>query len=136
MTRQRQAEALVIDLMASDPIVVAAELPIALVAAVLTYYDLGGVPVVDSTAGLIGVFSLTDLVYLLASAGTSPDSMALSARDVMTQPAVTIRGSASLREAAQLMAMHHVARLVVVGDDDDTALGVISDSDLTRAFAR
>ena len=85
---------------------------------------------------MIGVVSQTDLVDLLASAGTSPDSMALSARDVMTQPAVTIRGSASLREAAQLMAMHHVARLVVVGDDDDTALGVISDSDLTRAFAR
>jgi CBS domain-containing protein len=64
------------------------------------------------------------------------ESMALSARDVMTQPAVTIRGSASVREAAQLMTRHQVARLVVVGDDSDVALGVISDSDIVRAFAR
>jgi len=62
--------------------------------------------------------------------------MALSARDVMSQPAVTIRGSASLREAAQLMMERHLARLVVVGDDTDIALGVISDSDVVRAFAR
>ena len=129
-------EALVIDLMASDPIVVDAELPVAEVAGVLMDFDIGGVPVVDSAARLIGVVSQTDLVGLLSSAETSLDSMALSARDVMTQPAVTIRGSASLREAAQLMAMRQVARLVVVGDDAETALGVISDSDLTRALAR
>ena len=52
----------------------------------------------------------------------------------MTEPAVTIRGSASLGEAARLMAERHVARLVVVGDDTDVPLGLISDSDLMRAF--
>ena len=54
----------------------------------------------------------------------------------MTQPAVTIRGSATLREAARAMTERDVDRLVVVGDDTETALGVISDSDLVRAFAR
>jgi CBS domain-containing protein len=62
--------------------------------------------------------------------------MALSAGDVMTHPAVTVRGSASLREAAELMTERRVARLVVVGDDHETPLGIISDSDLVRAFAR
>jgi CBS domain-containing protein len=47
MTREREAETLVIDLMANDPIVVAAELPVAKVAEVLTDYDIGGQPVVD-----------------------------------------------------------------------------------------
>jgi CBS domain-containing protein len=136
MPLERELEALVVDLMASEPIVVAAELPVAKVAEVLTDYDVGGLPVVDATGRLIGVVSQTDLLGLLGSSSTSFDSIALSARDVMTQPAVTIRGSASLREAAELMRERRVARLVVVGDNTETALGVISDSDLIRAFTR
>jgi CBS domain-containing protein len=136
MAREREAEALVIDLMANDPIVVAAELPVANVAEVLSDYDIGGLPVVDSRGHVIGVVSQTDLLAHWASASRSSDADALLARDVMTQPAVSIQGSASLRQAAQLMAERHVARLVVVGDDTDVPLGLISDSDLMRAFPR
>jgi CBS domain-containing protein len=136
MAREREAEALVIDLMANDPIVVAADLPVAKVAEVLTDYDIGGLPVVDSAGQLIGVVSQTDLLGYWTSEGTPSGLEALLARDVMTKPAVTVRGSASLGEAARLMAERHVARLVVVGDDADVPLGLISDSDLMRAFPR
>jgi CBS domain-containing protein len=136
MTFEREAQALVIDLMANDPIVVAQELPVTKVAEVLTDYDIGGVPVVDATGRLVGVIGQTDLISNWASVGMSSRSNVLLARDVMSQPAVTIRGSASLKEAARLMAEHHVARLVVVGDDPDIPLGLISDSDLMRAFPR
>jgi CBS domain-containing protein len=136
MAREREAEALVVDLMANDPVVVAADLPVANVAEVLSDYDIGGLPVVDSRGHLMGVISQTDLLAHWASAGRSPDAVTVLARDVMTKPAVTISGSASLREAARLMAEHHVARLVVVGDDADIPLGLISDSDLIRAFPR
>lgn len=136
MTFEREAQELVIDLMANDPIVVAPELPVTKVAEILTDYDIGGVPVVDSTGRLVGVIGQTDLLGYWASAGTSSRSNVLLARDVMSQPAVTIRGSASLTEAARLMAERHVARLVVVGDDPDIPLGLISDSDLMRAFPR
>jgi len=134
MAVERELEALVVDLMASDPVVVAAELPLAKVAEILTDYDIGGLPVVDSRGHLIGVVSQTDLLAHWASAGGSSASDAVLARDVMTQPAVTIPGSASLREAARLMAERHVERLVVVRDDADVPLGLISDSDLMRAF--
>jgi CBS domain-containing protein len=134
MAREREAEALVVDLMANDPVVVAADLPVANVAEVLSDYDIGGLPVVDSRGHLMGVISQTDLLAHWASAGRSPDAVTVLARDVMTEPAVTIRGSASLAEAARLMAERHVARLVVVGDDTDVPLGLISDSDLMRAF--
>jgi predicted transcriptional regulator len=136
MAEEREAEALVVDLMANDPVVVAADLPVAKVADVLSDYDIGGLPVVDSRGHLMGVISQTDLLAHWASVGRSPDAVTALARDVMTQPAVTISGSASLREAAQLMAESHVARLVVVGDDPDVPLGLISDSDLMRAFPR
>ena len=92
MAREREAETLVIDLMANDPIVVAAELPVAKVAEVLTDYDIGGLPVVDSAGRLIGVVSQTDLLGYWASVGSTSGSDAVKARDVMTEPAVTIRG--------------------------------------------
>ena len=136
MPIESEPEALVIDLMANDPIVIAADLPVAKVVEVLTDYDIGGVPVVDATRRLVGVISQTDLLSYWASVGRTSRSDALLARDVMTRPAITIRGSASLSEAARLMAEHHVARLVVVGDDPDIPLGLISDSDLMRAFPR
>ena len=136
MPVERELEALVVDLMANDPVVVAAELPVAKVAEVLTDYDVGGLPVVDATGRLIGVVSQTDLLGYWASVGSTSGSDAVLARDVMTKPAVTIQGSASLAEAARLMAERHVARLVVVGDDTDVPLGLISDSDLMRAFPR
>jgi CBS domain-containing protein len=136
MPQEREPEALVADLMANGAVVVPAELPVAKVAAVLTDYDIGGVPVVDASGRLIGVVSQTDLLDYWASRGTSSGSDASLARDVMTRPVVTIPGSASLSEAARLMAERHVARLVVVGDDPGIPLGLISDSDLIRVFPR
>jgi CBS domain-containing protein len=129
-----ESRALVIDLMASDPIVVSPDVPVVRVAEVLVDYDIGGLPVVDVSGRLVGVVSQTDLVRLWASQVPSSDWPGLLVRDVMTQPAVTIRGSASLRDAARAMTERDVDRLVVVGDDSETALGVISDSDLVRAF--
>lgn len=129
-----ESRALVIDLMASDPIVVSPDVPVVKVAQVLVDYDIGGLPVVDGSGRLVGVVSQTDLVRLWASQVPSSDWPALLVRDVMTQPAVTIRGSASLRDAARAMTKRDIDRLVVVGDDSETALGVISDSDLVRAF--
>jgi CBS domain-containing protein len=126
----------VVDFMASDFVAVAPNLPLDVAAAVLADHDIGGLPVVDSAGRLVGVVSQTDLVRLWASDVPWSAWSVLQVRDVMTQPAVTIRGSASLREAARAMTEGGVDRLVVVGDDTETALGVISDSDLVRAFAR
>jgi len=40
-----------------------------------------------------------------------------------------------MEEAAQLMERAHVHRLVVVGDDQLTPIGIISTTDLVRALA-
>jgi CBS domain-containing protein len=135
MAVERESRALVVDLMAADPIVIAPDVPILKLAEVLADYDIGGLPVVDPSGRLVGVVSQTDLVRLWASSVASSDWPALLVRDVMTAPAVTIRGSASLKQAARLMTERDVDRLVVVGEDAETALGVISASDLVRAFA-
>ena len=136
MALDDESQTLVVDFMAGDLVVVAPNLPVDVVAAVLADHDIGGLPVVDGAGRLVGVVSQTDLVRLRASSVPWSAWSVLQVRDVMTQPAVTIRGSASLREAARAMTERDVDRLVVVGDDTETALGVISDSDLVRAFGR
>lgn len=136
MAGDRGSEALVLDLMAGDPIVIGPDVPVVDVAQALADYDIGGMPVVDSAGQLVGVISQTDLIHLWASPVPPADWPALLVRDVMTEPAVTIRGTATLKQAARLMTERDVDRLVVVGDGPGVALGVISDSDLVRAFAR
>ena len=129
-------EVLVVDLMAGDPITVTPDVPVIKVAEFLSDYDIGGMPVVDPAGRLVGVVSQTDLVHLWASSAAPSEWPTLSVRDVMTEPAVTIRGSATLTQAARLMTEREVDRLVVVGEDVRTALGVISASDLVRGFGR
>jgi CBS-domain-containing membrane protein len=98
-------------------------------------YDIGGMPVLDPARRLVGVVSLkTDLVDLWASAFAPPDRRALPVRDVVTQPARTIRGSASDKQAARSLTERGPDR-PVLGDDTDVALGVIPKSALARTFA-
>jgi CBS domain-containing protein len=136
MARRNESEALVVDLMAGDPVVVAPDIDLLKVAQILSDYDIGGLPVVDAEGLLVGVVSQTDLVRLSASSIHASAWGNVLVRDVMTRPAITIRGSAPLTEAARMMTERDVDRLVVVGDDAETALGVISDSDLVRALSR
>lgn len=136
MAQRNESEALVVDLTAGDPVVVAPDVDLLRVAQLLSDYDIGGLPVVDAEGLLVGVVSQTDLVRRSASSVQSSAWGAVLVRDVMTRPAITIRGSATLTEAARMMTECDVDRLVVVGEDPATALGVISDSDLVRALSR
>ena len=136
MTHRNESETLVADLTAGDPVVVSPGVDLLKVAQILSDYDIGGLPVVDAQGLLVGVVSQTDLVRHSASSMQSSALGAVLVQDVMTRPAMTIRGSATLTEAAQMMTECDVDRLVVVGEDPATALGVISDSDLVRALAR
>lgn len=136
MAVDAMTEALVVDLMATDPLFVAPDMSVAKVAEILADYDIGGLPVVDPAGRLVGVVSQTDLLRVWASSVEALDWPAIAVRDVMTTPAVTVRGSATLRQAARLMTDRDVHRLVVVGDDREAAVGVISESDVVRVLIR
>lgn len=99
MAVDHQSKTLVVDLIAGDLVVVAPNVPVDVVAELLADHDIGGLPVVDAGGRLVGVVSQTDLVRLRASSVPWSAWSVLLVRDVMTQPAVTIRGSASLKEA-------------------------------------
>jgi CBS domain-containing protein len=60
---------------------------------------------------------------------------ALTAGDLMSSPAVTVRAGAPLAEAARIMAHEGVKRLPVV-DDAGLLAGVVSRADLLKVFLR
>lgn len=122
------------DVMTSDPVVVSVDCPLTDVAELLEFYSISGVPVVDWSGFLAGVVSQTDLVRAEASESLSSRWSRLAVRDVMSRPALTVRRSTSLEEAARLMTQQRVHRLVVV-EADDEPVGVVSSSDLVRAMA-
>jgi CBS domain-containing protein len=124
----------VASLMTRRPVVVTEEDVIAAVAELLAGYDITGLPVVDPTGRLVGVISQTDLVRLRGSTLPWTGWHGLMVGDLMTTPARTIAASAPLDEAARRMTADHVHRLVVV-DNRQTPIGVISESDLVREIA-
>jgi CBS domain-containing protein len=134
MSTGSSSEPTVANLMTSSPFVVTEDDAIAGVAELLAGYEITGMPVVDAADRLVGVISQTDLVRLRGSTLPWTGWHGLMVRDLMTKPARTIAGSAPLDEAARQMTSEHVHRLVVV-DDRQIPIGVISESDIVREIA-
>jgi CBS domain-containing protein len=120
--------------MTVSPVVVSEDEAIAGVAELMAGYEISGLPVVDSSDRLVGVISQTDLIRLQGASIPWTGWHGLIVRDLMTWPAQTIDGTASLDEAARRMTEIGVHRLIVV-DDERAPIGVISESDLVREIA-
>lgn len=69
--------------------------------------------------------SVWEINYLLAR---------LTVATVMTRPVITIDPRRDARSAAELMLYHKIGALPVV--DGDTLLGIITETDLLRAFVK
>lgn len=104
--------------------------------------DQGGVPV-----GLVSEGDLlfkerkeeletsTDLLHLRRRQKERAKAEGLTAADVMTSPAITIRTEDRLSHAARLMHERNVRQLVVV-DDRGKIAGIVSRSDVLQVFLR
>ena len=124
--------------------------PLKEVARLLVERRVSGVPVVDDDGTVVGVVSEGDILvkerdrqspasllgHLLEwDEGNRLRREARDAADAMTGPAVTIRPSRSVSEAASLMLDRSVNRLPVV-DQHGKLVGIVTRADLVRAFAR
>ena len=74
-----------------------------------------------------------ELIPAPAERGSSEDRSALL-RHLMTAPAVTVHVETPIRRAADLMVDRHIHRLVVV-DDQDRPVGILSSLDLLKTLA-
>jgi CBS domain-containing protein len=116
-------------------------------AARLVRYGISGMPVVDESGVLVGVFSEADI--LGKESGSSPrDRMlgwltgdtprplpeARTVAEAMSSPPLSIGPEKTVREAAARMLTDDVNRLPVV--EKDRLVGIVTRADLVRAFAR
>jgi CBS domain-containing protein len=105
-------------------------------------------PVLDAAGRVIGVVSEADLLAKEATPGPPPGLVRLAwllkerskatgvtAAEIMTKPAVTIREDATVADAARLMQSHRVKQLPVV-DGVGRLRGIVSRADVLSVFER
>jgi CBS domain-containing protein len=130
------APRLVGDLMALEPVVIRADAGLGDAARLLERHRISGLPVVDGAGTLVGVISQTDLLRARATEYLWANWESLRVKHLMTSPALVIHRDQPLTIAARKMERHHVHRLVVVADGDETLpIGVLATSDLVRAMS-
>ncbi|MEU3246202.1 MULTISPECIES: CBS domain-containing protein [unclassified Streptomyces] len=110
-------------------------------------WRVSALPVLVGDGRVIGVVSEADLLLKEEFRDSDPDftqlrrmpdlakAGAVSAEELMSSPAVTIHGDATLAEAARIMALRHVKRLPVV-NAEGVLEGVVSRGDLLKVFLR
>ena len=80
----------------------------------------------------IGIVTERDLVSKVLADAMDPTKVLV--RDIMSTPLITIGPSATLIQAAELMAQYRVRRLVVIGPTGGLA-GVVTTGDIARTLA-
>ncbi|MGA5880231.1 CBS domain-containing protein [Streptomyces cellulosae] len=111
-------------------------------------WKVSAMPVLDQEERVVGVVSEADLLPeeefrdsapSLVEQGRRLDDVAkagaVTAGDLMSPPAVTVRADATLAQAARLTAVRRVKRLPVV-DDGGRLRGIVSRADLLKVFLR
>jgi len=130
-----RADSTVATLLSSDTIVVWPDTPVSEVASLLDASGASGIPVVDWSGYLVGVVSQLDIVRVRASDNLLVDWSRLCARHVMSRAWLTVAIDTPLEDAARLVESLNVHRFVVVGDDGESPIGVLSATDLVGAIA-
>ncbi|QNE73381.1 CBS domain-containing protein [Streptomyces finlayi] len=118
------------------------------IVATMRQWRVTALPVLEGEGRVVGVVSEADLLAKEELRDTEPTMTdqkrrladyakagAVSARNLMTSPAVTVHPDALLPEAARLMARHEVKRLPVV-DGTGVLKGIVSRVDLLKVFLR
>ncbi len=134
--------------MASPVVTVDEEAPVRDMIRLFIAGGIGAAPVVNPRGEPVGVVSKTDVLRAVyedpscAGGGAAAELEAdidqegdLRARDLMTPGPLTVSESASVSEAASLMAREHVHRLFVIGQKG-ALTGVVSAMDLVAWLAR
>ncbi|SDL74489.1 BON domain-containing protein [Streptomyces wuyuanensis] len=123
-------------------------------ARLLTSHHISGLPVVDDDDKVMGVVSQTDLTRRQAAHGRTGSgrdrvlgalrriahahptaTAALTARGLMSSPAVTVHPEQRVVDAARIMERRRIDRLPVV-DEEDRLIGITTRRDLLRVFLR
>ena len=138
--------AMVKDVMTTQVVAVRRDATFKEMAATLRRFRVSAFPVIDEHQKVIGVVSEADLLAkeALADPGVAAEllrhqdvrkAQGLTAGDLMTHPAVTVRPEDSVEHAARLMYSLRIKRLPVV-DAGGGLIGLVSRTDLLAIYDR
>jgi CBS domain-containing protein len=116
------------DVMTTTVVYLPSETTIAEVARTMREQDIGDVVVADGPS-LAGMVTDRDLVVRAVAEGRDPQATTVG--EVMTRDLVTVRPEDTIQQAALLMRDRAVRRLLVC-DDDQGLVGVVSIGDLAE----
>ena len=137
------------EIMTREVMTVGPEADLRDVARVLVDNGISGLPVCGVRRELLGIVSEGDIIvkeggprkergflgrFRRTEAKTAQKARAVTVREAMTTPVVTISPHTSVAEAARRMSDLGIKRLPVV--QDDKLVGIVSRTDLVRAFVR
>lgn len=143
------------DIMTRNPITAPPSMMARELARILVDNEISGVPVIDPQDRVIGVVSRTDLLERMVSGpegsvrSTFVETLAEGMRlrteldpeqvgyvqDFMTPDPITVSPDDPIVKVAHLMAEEHVHRVVVV-DDNERVVGIVTSLDVLRAFPK
>ena len=118
---------LVRDVMTKNPKVVRRDTSVQEVVATMNKFDISSVIVVQEERP-VGIITHKDIMSKIVQSRIPPD--AVTAREVMSTPVVTISEDLSIEEAVRLMSKKNVKKLPVV--TDNKLVGIITSLDLVR----
>jgi len=138
------------DIMTTNVITVASDLPVEDVAELLLARNISGAPVVDATGRLVGVISEGDLIHRAEGDGRRSWWLSLlsnevdrareyikshghKAEDVMTRDVVTVAEDSPAGEIARLLERRRIKRVPVLRDGK--VVGIVSRANLLHGLA-
>jgi len=116
---------LIRDVMSKDVKVVRPDTSVKEVVATMNKFDIGSIVVVQGDRP-VGIITERDILRRLLEQSLAPE--ALTARQVMTSPVLTISETASIEEAARLMAKKKVKKLPVM--NNQKLVGIVTFTDI------
>ena len=144
------------DIMTTAVLTVRPDTPVYQIARLMSEHDVSGVPVIDDNERVLGVITELDMIvrntrFKMHNFIMILDSiiyletpkhfeerlkqlLGVTAREIMSTPAVTITPEATIEELAELMVDRRMNPLPVV--KDDRLIGIISRSDIIRLMAQ
>jgi CBS domain-containing protein len=116
------------ELMSSSVVSITADDTAASAARLMSYHNIGALPVCGADNKLRGIVTDRDIVLRCVASETDPE--ATKVREIMTRDIECINADADMREAARIMSSEQIRRLPVVRDG--AVVGMLSLGDLAR----
>ena len=110
--------------MVINPVTIRPDATLADVLALKERYNISGIPVTSSDARLVGIITNRDVRFT--------SDMNQKVAGLMTRDVVTVRENVEAGQAQKLLHKHRIEKLIVV-DDDNRCIGLITVNDMEKA---